>query len=346
MAKIILGIGSSHGPMLSTPWEEWGQRARADRMAGRGHELWFRGKQYTYDELERERASEHLEKEITPEVMAKRHAACQQAIGNLAETWARVKPDVSVIIGDDQEELFLEDNMPAFAVYWGDQVDNVPMTAEQAAKSPPGIAVAAWGHNPPEATVNPCEPNLGLHIINNLMREEFDVAHSRHLPPGRHQNHSIPHAYGFIYRRIMNDEVIPNVPVFINTFYPPNQPTLLRTYKFGKALGHAIRSWDSDKTVAVVASGGLTHFVVEEDIDQDVLTAMKNKDDKRLTSFPEEHFMSGTSEIRNWMALAGALDGTDLEMRLLDYVPCYRSTAGTGNAMGFAEWLPANGRGA
>jgi len=27
-----------------------------------------------------------------------------------------------------------------------------------------------------------------------------------------------------------------------------------------------------------------------------------------------------------------------LRMRLLDYVPCYRSMAGTGSAMGFAHW--------
>ena len=36
-----------------------------------------------------------------------------------------------------------------------------------------------------------------------------------------------------------------------------------RSYDFGASLGKAIQSWDSDKTVAIVASGGLTHFVVE-----------------------------------------------------------------------------------
>ena len=32
MAKIVLGMGSSHGPMLSTPPEEWGQRVLADKQ--------------------------------------------------------------------------------------------------------------------------------------------------------------------------------------------------------------------------------------------------------------------------------------------------------------------------
>jgi 3-O-methylgallate 3,4-dioxygenase len=45
---------------------------------------------------------------------------------------------------------------------------------------------------------------------------------------------------------------------------------------------------------------------------------------------------SGTSEIRNWIAAAGALEG--LETAWQDYVPCYRSPAGTGCGMGFAVW--------
>ena len=49
-------------------------------------------------------------------------------------------------------------------------------------------------------------------------------------------------------------------------------------------------------------------------------------------------FRSGTSETKNWIAVAGILSGTDLEMDLLDYVPCYRTEAGTGNAMAFATW--------
>jgi 3-O-methylgallate 3,4-dioxygenase len=36
--------------------------------------------------------------------------------------------------------------------------------------------------------------------------------------------------------------------------------------------------------------------------------------------------------------VAGALLGSGLRFELVDYVPCYRSEAGTGNAMGFAVW--------
>lgn len=335
MAKMVLGVGTSHGPMLSTPWQEWGQRARADKS---NDDLWFKGKLVTYDELVDLRREEKLENEITPEKMAARHDACQKAIDTLAEVVAKVKPDVCVIIGDDQKELFLDDNMPAMAVYWGDEILNAAPSEEQMAKMPPGIAVAQWGHSPPEPMTLAGEPDLAKHIISTLIDDEFDVTHFNRLPAGRHQNHSIPHAYGFIYRRILHDKVMPNVPVFINTFYPPNQPTLRRSYKLGKSIGEAIRSWDSDKTVAVFASGGLTHFVVEEDVDNMVLNALREKDDDALQDMPRERFMAGTSEIRNWIALAGAVADDNLEMSLVDFVPCYRSIAGTGNAMGFAYW--------
>jgi seryl-tRNA synthetase len=32
------------------------------------------------------------------------------------------------------------------------------------------------------------------------------------------------------------------------------------------------------------------------------------------------------------------MSGTGLGLELVDYVPCYRSEAGTGNAMAFTAW--------
>jgi 3-O-methylgallate 3,4-dioxygenase len=91
-------------------------------------------------------------------------------------------------------------------------------------------------------------------------------------------------------------------------------------------------------SVCVIASGGLTHFVVDEDFDKAVLDAMLAGDMATLTSLPENMFQSGTSEIKNWIAAAGMMAASGLPMRLIDYVPCYRSEAGTGSAMGFAVW--------
>jgi 3-O-methylgallate 3,4-dioxygenase len=321
--------------MLSTPWEKWDERVGADRQ---NPDLRFRGGSFTFDQLVEERRGENLGREVTPELWRARHQACQTAIATLARKFEDTAPDAVVILGNDQNELFTEENVPAFSVFWGDTIENRPRTAEQTANLPPGVAIAERGHAPPEDAVYPGHPAFGRHIIESLMADEFDVGQSAKIPKGSGYVNGVSHAFGFIYRRIMNDRVIPNVPVNLNTFYPPNQPSAERCYKFGKAVGRAIQSWDGDETVAVIASGGLSHFVIDETIDRPVLDALKTNNPDGLFAIPEDHYQSGTSEIKNWIPLSAIMAESGLEMNLLDYVPCYRSEAGTGNAMGFAIW--------
>ena len=335
MANIVLGLATSHSPMLTTPWEKWDGRVAADR---RNLDLRFRGGGFTFDQLVDERRGEDLGREVTPELWRARHAACQAAIATLARKFEETAPDAAVIIGNDQHELFTEENFPAFSVFWGETIENRPRTAEQTANLPPGIAIAERGHAPPEDAVYPGHPGFGRHIIESLMASEFDVGQSAKIPEGSGYVNGVSHAFGFVYRRIMNDRVIPNVPVNLNTFYPPNQPTAERCYKFGKALKRAIDSWDGDQTVAVIASGGLSHFVIDETIDRPVLDAILTHNPDGLTAILETHYQSGTSEIKNWIPLSAIMTDCGLDMKLIDYVPCYRSEAGTGNAMGFAYW--------
>jgi hypothetical protein len=246
-----------------------------------------------------------------------------------------VSPDVVVIVGDDQHECFVDDNMPALSVFWGDAILTVP----------PADVSHEYGGNaslsryPTQPTTNPGVPALGEHMIRSLIDAEFDVAHTRSLPAGRRGQHSIGHAFSYVYRRIMNDDVIPNVPVFLNTYFPPNQPSLSRCHDLGMALRRAIEAWDNDKRVAIVASGGLSHIVIEENIDEEIIAGFKEKDRARLTGMPVKWFNSGTSEIRNWIVTAAAMQESDLKVEMVDYVPCYRSEAGTGCAMGFARWM-------
>ena len=78
MAEIVLGIGSSHGPLLSTPPEQWDLRAKADRE-NKSH--WFRGKTYDYESLLKERAPGFAD-EVTVEVRRERFAQCRARPGS------------------------------------------------------------------------------------------------------------------------------------------------------------------------------------------------------------------------------------------------------------------------
>jgi hypothetical protein len=66
------------------------------------------------------------------------------------------------------------------------------------------------------------------------------------------------------------------------------------------------------------------------------LNAMRGRDIETIFAEPNSMFRSDTSETKNWITVAGIMSSTGFAIELLDYVPFYRSDAGTGNAMAFA----------
>ncbi len=68
------------------------------------------------------------------------------------------------------------------------------------------------------------------------------------------------------------------------------------------------------------------------------MDAIASRNADAVTSLDEGYFQTGTSELKNWIAAAGILFDTDLSGEMIDYVPCYRSEAGTGTANGFVYW--------
>lgn len=336
MAKIVLGMWTTHGPMLSTTPEQWMLRVPADR-ANRAHS--FKGVKYGFDELVELRKHEGLEEKSSLAERTRRHAACRVAVEKMADIFAKVKPDVAVIFGNDQQELFTEALMPAFTVFNGASVWNQPSTQEQIPLHPPGIHEAEAGHKPPVYTEYPVHRELANHLIGDLVADGFDITRATQLP--RHQDHwhsGIGHAFGFIYRQIMRDMVIPNVPIVTNTFFPPNQPTARRCFDLGRSVGNSIAQWKPDARIAIFGSGGMSHFVIDESLDRQMLDALGSRDEAALTGIKESWLQSGSSELKNWIAAAGALFQTDLSGGEIGYEPCYRSQAGTGTANGFVAW--------
>jgi hypothetical protein len=326
MASIVAGLAASHSPQLSTPSELW--RLHAERDRG-NKQLHFRGRVYDYDRLVEAREHERFQEQLDEATWLDKHQRCDRGIDALAETLQSVAPDVVLVVGDDQREMFLDDGMPTFAIYWGETVECIPKPEDEL---PPSLRPARWANYGEERETYRCVPQLGRHIIERMMDESFDVAQLREQPAGR----SIGHAFNFVKIRIMRDSQARMQPVMVNTYFPPNQPTGARCYSFGRALRRAIESWDSDARVAVVASGGLSHFVIDEELDRRVLDAFRSRNAAMITSIGQGDLVSGTSEIRNWIVVAGVAEHLDLD--LLDYVPTYRSPAGTGCGMAFARW--------
>ena len=317
MAKIVLGLGTPHSPQLNIPADRWSLLREKDEKDTR----------MDYEDLVR-RAKPGIEKELSEQKMQERYEAMQTALSALSQTLRQASPDVMVAVGDDQHEQFLDDNMPMFCVYRGSSLTMVKR------KVP---ADWAWRRAeeegmPEEPVRYDAHPEMADHLISSLVEQGFDVACSNQL----RAEVGLGHAFSFIYRKLLPAGNIPMVPITLNTLYPPNQPPPPRCYAFGQALRAAIEAWDSNKRVAVITSGGLSHVVIDEELDRTTLVAIESKDRERLCSLPVEKLRLGTSEIRNWIATAGALE--HLRMALVDYIPAYRSPAGTGCGMAFVEW--------
>jgi 3-O-methylgallate 3,4-dioxygenase len=355
MANIVAGFASSHTPLMSLPGQDWAKRAEDDK---RNREL-IRprdGKHVTYGELLAS-ADPKIAKQIDEDTFCRKYNAIQAALNELQETFARVDPDVVVMFGDDQDEMFFDDNYPMISVYWGDTLTHYPRLGNRPGLSDAmRISAAVYGT---EVIDYPVDTHLGLHVINHLVERDFDVAHRRYMQPEyggsigpatwyldfkrttTPRRQGMAHAFAFPVCRWFAGKRPPMLPISINTCYPPNWISPRRAFALGRAVRDAIEAWDRDARVAIVTSGGLSHFTVDEEIDRRALDGLTTANGDILTTLPRYKLQSATTEILNWVAAAGAMSDTPME--LITYQPGYRSPAGTGCGCAVGRWLPANG---
>lgn len=329
MARIVVGIGSSHTPQLSSGVDMWEDHAERDRNNPRllGKDAEF----HTYEEL-LATADPGIVGDLAPRVWAEKYRRGQEAVAELTRRLAAARADVALVIGDDQREIFRDQGIGVFGLFLGDELVDRSPAGEELEGVAKGIRAAYWARYGTQPTAHLTSAPLSRHLVSELMAADFDVLTFSRQSPGT----TLGHAFTFPRYRLALPERTPIVPVFINTYIPPNVPSAARCYRLGQIIGQAVESWPEDARVAVIASGGLSHFVVDEELDRRVLDALVAGDPGPLRAIPRGNLRSGTSEILNWIAAAGALE--KLGARVVDYVPAYRSPAGTGAGMAFAYW--------
>jgi 3-O-methylgallate 3,4-dioxygenase len=329
MADIVIGVASSHTPQLSSGVDMWPDHAERDRR--NPYLLGTDARYHSYDEL-LGAADPELEKELRPDVWDRKYRRCQEAVEVLTGALRAASPDIAIVIGDDQRELFVDDGIPALACFAGSELVDMRPDAETFSRVPLGIQAAYWAVHGEEPATHLVATELSRHIAQQLAEDDFDLTVFTRQPAGR----TLGHAFTFPRYRLGLPATTPIVPVFVNTYYPPNVPSAARCHALGRALRGAVRGWRSDARVAVIASGGLSHFVVNEALDNRVLDGITGPDVPSLTGITRDELRSGNSEILNWITAAGALEG--LVASVVDYVPGYRTPAGTGAGMAFVRW--------
>lgn len=330
MAEIVIGIGTSHSPLLTFGAPVWLERAEDDK---RNASLTLSdGRELDYDTLLAERGPAYEDESGLP-TLERQAARAQAALDRLAEALEAAEPDLVMIIGDDQEELFKPGDTPSFAIYCGTDIVMRPL-GELMPSAPPWMKSALHGYAMDTEHRFSGAPDFALGVVEKLMDKGVDVAIASTVPDP--QRAAFGHAYGFIAQRLLGGRSVPIVPIMLNTYYPPNVIRPGRCQDIGKMIGEAVAELPAPMRVAIVASGGLSHFVTDADLDRQVLAALHDRDDASLRNIPMAALRAGSSEILCWVMAGGALENLHLEWS--DYLPVYRTPAGSGIGLAFAIW--------
>ncbi len=209
--------------------------------------------------------------------------------------WLREKnPDVLFQIYNDHITSFFFDHYSPFVM----GVDDEYRTADEGAG--PRAYPPLKGH-----------PALAGHIAHSLFADEFDISFFQKKPI----DHGLFSPLSMMTDRgeIWNNAVI---PFQVGVLQFPI-PTARRCWRLGQALRRAIESYPEDITVAIVATGGLSHQVHGEragynntDWDAQFLDMLEN-DPEALTAITHAEYarrggMEG-AEVITWLIMRGAL---------------------------------------
>lgn len=315
--------------MLALESDDWEHRAAVDY--GNARLNLSDGRWLTYAELHDE-VGDRYASAARPEVLRQQALKCEQALDNLAQILAQAAPDVVIIVGDDQEELFTPALNPAVAIFYGENIVTSDIYGRPG--QPDWMRKMSHGYAMDSAHTFAGAPEFARELIVALVDRNIDVAAAATV--GDSGAAGFGHAFGFVIRRLFGGRRIPVVPLLLNTYYPPNVPSAARCHDIGKALREVIDASPASHRVAIVASGGLSHFVVDETLDRKVLEGFEPGKEHLLRSIQRGALNAGSSEILNWILVAGALQG--LPLQWVDYQPIYRTAAGTGVGVAFAAW--------
>lgn len=224
-----------------------------------------------------------------------------------------VKPDVAVVFYNDHGLNFFLDKMPTFAVGAAPEYRN---------------ADEGWGI----PTLPPFrgQVDLSWHIIEHLVEREFDVTTCQEM--------LVDHAFTLPMKLFWpGGTPVTVVPVCINTVQFP-LPSARRCYALGQAVGEAIRSWDDERRVVVIGTGGLSHQLdgeragfINKPFDLKFMDSLVD-DPEWATQYSIHELVEKTGtqgvELLMWLATRGAVPGRVRKVHTNYHIPISNTAAG------------------
>lgn len=223
-------------------------------------------------------------------------ARAEQVFAGFAELAASLKaaqPDVIVVIATDHFLTFDFTNLPIFAIGTG---EHFPGHGEFGVPKRDYHGVAGFG----EA------------VHRGMVERGFDPVSAREMP--------LDHSFSCPLQLLMPDFDVPVLPIYVNCTVDP-LPSFARCRDFGTALGDAIRAQTVASRVAIIGTGGLSHWVglpqtgqINEGWDRRFLDLYTAGGFDEIAGWSSDEVSEGSgngaAEIRNWLMAAAAVGAT------------------------------------
>jgi hypothetical protein len=260
-------------------------------------------------------------------------------------------PDVVVIFADDQYENFKEDVLPPFCVYAMDEFSLTTAREGKRRSAQDGLGPVKLAR-PPVQDIVRGDKSFGTRLADELVESEFDVACSWKL----HHLTGLGHAFRYTIeyldwdRRGFNYPVIPfhvscygsdlRIPMpekdvavgrlaEAGDVRPPMSPTPRRCYDLGRRVAEIAEA--SPYRVLIMGSASWSHASLTDihghlwgDVESDRVHRGELEANKFAAwrDIPAEEMReAGQHEMRNWVCLAGAMEGR--KARVVAYAETY-----------------------
>jgi protocatechuate 4,5-dioxygenase beta chain len=228
---------------------------------------------------------------------------------------AELKPDVIFLVYNDHASAFSLELIPTFAL--GCAAEFKP-------------ADEGWGPRPVPTVLG--HPEMAWDMAQSLILDEFDITIVNQMDVDH--GLTVPLSLMFGEPEAWPARVI---PLAVNVLqYPP--PTGNRCYNLGKAIRRAVEAFDSDETVVIFGTGGMSHQLqgpragfINKAFDADFLDRIVT-DPVGLSRMPHVEYLreagSEGVEMVMWLIMRGALDDEVNVVHRFYHVPASNTAVG------------------
>lgn len=243
----------------------------------------------------------------TLEQQQKLRKDAEEAFAALCADMEQAKPDVLIVVANDQFVNFFWNNIPTFFVTLADEVKGQFTRHKFHYRN---------------------HKELGRAIVRRGIQQGIDFSYG--------ENIELQHTQVVPLYFLLREAKIPILPIYVNTWVDP-VPNPRRCYQIGELIRKVAD--DSNERIAILATGGLSHFPgsprigeIDTQFDHKLLELMRAGKQRSLVDYSvEELLQAGDSEFLNWMVVVGTVG--DAKAAYTAYMPDFVATG-----WGFVSW--------